>query len=196
MISKTIIAVCYITLQTFVVNPGSQSKQFYDLFLQSKKVSKGQFKGFDVYELSDLLIYHGKGKKKRDLHIKHRDIDESLLFFHDTIADARIYHLKFFKSDVQGLPIVMMLDVESDTSLGQHIFLIKDKEVIYCGFINFAADDYNFSSLGIHVRIESVDERIILSFDTENIIDYSMKTLIDGSELRFEIVRGNIIRIQ
>lgn len=196
MIIKAIIVVCYITLHTFTVNPGNQSKIFIDLFLEPKKVSIGKFKGFDVYDLSDLMVYQGTGKKRRELYIIRRDTDESLLFFQDTIADTRIYHLKFFKSDEPRLPTVMMLDVEGYISVGQHIFLIGDKEATYCGFISYAADDYNFSSLGLHARIESVDDRIILSFDTENIIDYSMDTLIDGSDLKFEIVRHDVIRLQ
>ena len=196
MIIKAIIVVCYITLHTFTVNPGNQSKIFIDLFLEPKKVSSGKFKGFDVYDLSDLMVYQGTGKKRRELYIIRRDTDESLLFFQDTITDARIYHLKFFKRDEQDLRVVIMLDVEGDVSVGQHIFRIRDKEVTYCGFINYAADDFNFSSLGFHARIETVDDRIILSFDTKNIIDYSMDTLIDGSDLKFEIVRHDVIRLQ
>ncbi len=196
MISNAIIVVYYLAFHFIAANPGSQSTIFIDLFLEPKKVSYGQFKGFDMYELSDFYVYHGRGKKMRNLYINRREKDEQLLYFKDTIADALEYHLKFFKSDEPKLPTVMMLDVENDISLGQHIFRITNKEATYCGFINFAADDYNFSSLGLHALIESVDDRILMSFNTEGIIDYAMDSLFDSSKVKFEIVRNNVIRLQ
>jgi hypothetical protein len=196
MISNVIILVNYVALLFFAAYPGSQRSVYYELYVEPQKISRGQFKGFSLYELNDFNIYHGTGGKKRDIFINRRNSDSELFHFQDTISMASDYNLKFFLSSEPDLPVVVMMSVENEVSLGQHIFRLTGNSITHSGFIHYAADDYNFSSLAYHAHIEEVEGRLLLSFNTESIIDYSLDSLLNGRDVKFEILRQKVIRIQ
>ena len=90
----------------------------------------------------------------------------------------------------------MLADVSDLTSLGIHVFLIDQNVVHYCGFLNYTADNFNFSSLALYSHFEFVDGKIIYTLDDINFIDPSKEELIPGADLKFEITNNKVTRIQ
>ena len=193
MIARQYIGIIFILLPFFAAR--AQSSGFSDQFIKPVHLESGKYKGFDKYDIGDVFLYHGTRKHKSEFYAVEKETDQVVFSFQDTTAKVDSYALKFFKAGNTVQPAVVMINVEVDHSIGQYIFLISGPRVFNAGFLNYAADDFNFSSLGIHAIISIVGDQIILTFDNIRIIDFANETVIDGSKLNFQITPEEIIRI-
>jgi hypothetical protein len=103
---------------------------------------------------------------------------------------------KFF-SDVDNSALLIMVEVAVEYSWGQHVVLIKDNAVNYLGYMNYAVLGEELEeSISDYCIITSSQDKIWLTFEDVKIIDYSNDDkLIDGRELKFELSRNGIIRL-
>jgi len=193
MIARQYIGIIFILLPFFAAR--AQSAGFSDQFIKPVHLESGKYKGFDKYDIGDVFLYHGTRKHKSEFYAVEKETDKIVFSFQDTTRRATSYTLKFFKAGDSVQPAVVMINVEVDHSIGQYILLISGPRVINAGFLHYAADDFNFSSLGLHAIISQVDDQIILTFDSTEIIDFTNETVIDGSKLMFQITPEEIIRI-
>jgi len=167
----------------------SQSDQFLDIYLEPSVV-----KSTEVFDLGFYQILKKK-KKANEIKVVNKSNQETIFSFYNTRSNSYFTNPKFFKSSVESQPVILMVDVHSSHSLGQQVFLIKENEVIHSGFIEFAADDYNFSSLSLYSHFEMKEDNIVITFEDIDIIDLVNEEIIKGSSLRYEIQEGIIKRV-
>lgn len=190
----------YLVFYTFILavsaisGANAQSSFFGDIFLEPDEVVSGEYKGLNRFEFEEIAILI-EPKKADRITILEADNDQQIFNFINEHPESYFSKPRFFKSDSETDPVVMMLDVHAVHSIGQQMFLIQGKEVINVGFLPYAVDDFNFSSLSLYSRFESEGETIFQSFGDIDIIDIEKEVIVKGSDLRFKIENNRITRI-
>jgi len=176
-------------------NSQAQSDQFLDIYLEPSVAHSSKYKNMEVFDLGALQMLK-KQKKANEIIVLNKSNQETIFTFHNSEYGTHFTNPKFFKSEIDSLPVILMVDLHSNHSLGQHIFIIKKNEVVHSGFIKFAVDDYNFSSLSLYSQFEIDGDKIIQTFQDIDIIDLANEEIIKGSTLRFEIQERTIKKVR
>lgn len=169
---------------------------FSDIYLEPDTILSGKFKNYEAYDLGYMTLYK-KSKKAEEIIVVDKSTDTELFSFSNSMPKAEFKKPRFFQSDQIDQPIIMLLDVSGNYSLGVQVFLIEENQIYDCGFLAYAVDNYNFSSLALYTHFVLTEDKIILTFDDDiNIIDNNAEQLIEGNDLKFEIYDYQIKRIQ
>jgi len=172
----------------------AQTIPFYEIYIEPSVAYSGKYKNIEVFDLGTLQLLKKK-KKANEISVVDPSNQEIIFTFQNDERGTHFTSPKFFKSDVDSLPIILTVDIHFEHSLGHHIFFIKEKEVIHNGFIEFAADDFNFSSLSLYSQYEMQGDKIIQTIQDIDIIDLANEEIIKGSTLKFEIQERTIRRV-
>ena len=173
-----------------VINVHGQLR-LLDQYAKPYEIKAGAFNGYAGYEFSDMELVHRGGS----FVIKQLNGSVRYYTYQDTSTVATEYSFRFFKGPKEEIPVVIMMDVASDHSMGQNLFLLRDKQVENAGFLRYAADDFNFSSLALHAIFSYENGNILLTFDDADIIDFERETVVQGNTIRFQIGNDYIKRI-
>jgi hypothetical protein len=88
-----------------------------------------------------------------------------------------------------------MLEVAAEFSWGQEIILIKNGKVFHPGYLNYAINTGNGTSIANHSHFASNQQSIFLTFDDVPIVNWDNdKVVIPGDSIRFEITEKQIIK--
>jgi len=167
----------------------AQTDQFLDIYLEPSVV-----RGTEIFDLEFFQLLKKK-KKANEIKVVNKSNQETIFSFYNTRSNSHFTNPKFFKSSIESQPVILLVDVHSSHSLGQEVFLIKENEVIHSGFIEFAVDDYNFSSLSLYSHFEMKEDNIVITFEDIDLIDLVNEEIVKGSSLRYEIQEGIIKRV-
>jgi len=172
----------------------SQSAKFSDIYLEPDTLKSGNFKDYEAYDLRFMELYKKVGRSNK-IQIMDKSTDIELFSFENTIPKTHFKKPRFFRTnDDSNTLTIMMLDVSEYYSHGVHVFLIEDTEIYHSGFMGYAADNFNFSSLALYSHFEQSGDKLILSFDEVDLIDHATEEIVNGSYLKFEILKDNIRR--
>jgi hypothetical protein len=173
----------------------AQSVKFIDLYLEPDTIRSGNYKNHEAYDLGHMVLYK-KIEKANKFQIMDKSTNIELFSFNNTIHKTNFKKPKFFQNDDGSKqPTILMVDVSDIFSYGVHIFLIEDSQFHHSGFLDFAADNYNFSSLSLYSHFERIDGKLILTFDDIDLIDHAEEELVKGGNLKFEIQEDSIKRL-
>ena len=166
----------------------SQSEPFYsDLFLEPSGELMDKNGGYLMYDLGHVVLYNGIEKNARTFYVK--DVtsgNEIFEYQNESIKNTR-FDPKFFKAS-NDLPIVIMMDIETSFSWGQHVFLINGNMVTYAGFLPYGADDFNFSNLGLYAQFRYKGDYLELTFrEGVKYINYLTDDLLSSADLKFKV---------
>ena len=171
-----------------------QSAIFTDIYLEPDTIQSGKFKNYEAYDLGYLTLYKLPRKAEKFI-IATRSTDVEIFSFKKPNKKGYLTKPHFFKSEVAGQPTIMIADVSDLYSFGVHIFLIDEDMVTHCGFLGYAADNFNFSSLWMYSHFELQGDKIIYTMDNVAYIDHANEELVYGSDLKFEITDHSVERI-
>ena len=192
---KSIIFIVFcLAFNLFGSRVNGQSILFNEMYLEPDTIQSGNLKNFEGYDLGYLMLYK-KPKKANEFFISTRSTDVEIFSFQKPNPKGYLTKPHFFRSDVAGQPIIMIADVSELYSYGVHVFLINKDSVTYCGFLGYAADNFNFSSLALYSHFELQGNKIIYTLDDIDYIDHSEEELISGKDLKFEISNNSVQRI-
>lgn len=191
---KSILAQLALLLVSGVVF--AQSTPFYeDMYLDSKPGVVDKKGSYEAYDLGKFVFYNGTRKYAKSFYIEDANTGNKIFNFEDVERKASRFDPKFFKANNE-LPIVIMVDIETAYSWGQHIFILEGDQVSYSGFLPYGADNFNFSNLALYAHFDYRGDHFILSFreDTQ-FIDYVSDDIFEGGDLKFKVERNKITRI-
>lgn len=193
-IQKTVILTLCIMFLVGLNTVNSQSAKYYDVFLEPDTLKFGTYKDFEAYDLGHLVLYKRAGRSNK-IQIMDKSTDIELFSFENSLLKTHLKKPKFFKTyDIDNAPTIVMLDVSEIYSHGVHVFLIEDSQVFHSGYLDYAADNFNFSSIALYSHFEQIGDKLILSFDEVDLIDHVSEELVNGAYLKFEILKDNIRR--
>ena len=174
----------------------AQSGAFYtDMYLEPTGEIGGRKGGYATYDLGKVIMFNGLKNNAKFFYIEDALSGKRLFSFTEEEIKAARFDPKFFKANDE-LPIVLMLDLETSFSWGQHIFIIDGKEITHCGFLPYGADNFNFSNLGLYAQFSYKGEYFVLTLREDvKYIDYVTDDLIDASKLKFKVEKNKITRI-
>ena len=162
-----------------------------DQYVKPHQVETGSFTGYTGYRYDGFELLHRGGR------VIIRDVasNQQYFSFQDTSTIATEFSFRFFKGPKDEIPVVILMDVSADTSLGQNVFLMKEGTVGHAGYLKYAVDDYNFSSLALHAIFSYEAGKLYLTFDDADIIDFDRQRVMNGESMRFEIGSNYINRL-
>ena len=174
----------------------AQSEPFYsDLFLEPSGELMDKNGGYLIYDLGHVVFYNGIEKNARTFYVK--DVasgNEIFEYQNESIKNTR-FEPKFFKANDE-LPIVIMMDVKTSFSWGQHVFIINGNKIAYVGFLPYGADDFNFSNLALYAQFRYKEDYFELTFrEGVKYINYLTDDLLSSADLRFKISEKEIIKL-
>lgn len=191
---KTIVLTLSVALLLGLHSVYSQATKYSDIYLEPDTLKSGAFKDYEAYYLESVVLYKKVGKSNT-IQIMDKSTDVELHSFTNDIPETHLKKPRFFRSsDEDNSQTIVMLNVSEIYSLGVHIFLIEDSKIYHSGFLEYAADNFNFSSLALYSEFEQIGDKIILSFQEVDLIDLSTEEIVNGSYLQFEILKDNIRR--
>lgn len=174
----------------------AQNTPFYkDLYLKSDSGIEDKRGSYEAYDLGSVIFFNGTGKYTKTFYVADVKSGDKIFNFEDTESKASRFAPKFFKAR-EDLPIVIMVNLETSYSWGQHIFILEDKQLSYSGFLAYGADNFNFSNLALYAQLDYYGDYFILSFSPDTkFIDYVTDDLYTGRDLAFKVEKNKISRI-
>lgn len=172
----------------------SQNVNYEDLYLKPDARLEKKKGGYDVYHIGKLKFFNGVGNDAKSFHIEEPN-GKVLYVFEEKESKASRFKPRFFSAGDNN-PILVLLNLETSYSWGQHILIIDGEEVSNIGFIAMGADNFNFSDIGLYARIQAVDDHYLLSFNQDEIfIDYLTDDSIPGAEIKYKLDKSGIYRL-
>lgn len=160
--------------------------------------SKNQLnKHFIEYRLGRILVNNGEGKESKYFYIIDKSTGNKIYEYDQKDSKARRFVPKFFMTDDDDNLIILCMSLEGNYSWGVHVFIIDHGEVFHSGFINYGADNFNFSSLALYTQFEQNNDWFKMTFREDiKIINYATDDLIEGSSIEFKVEKDRITRIR
>lgn len=192
---KRTVLITLLTLLFLDLNSGyAQPTKISDIYLEPDTLKSGTYADYEAYYLEDLVLYKKVGRSNT-IQIMDKSTDVELFSFKNDIPETHLKKPRFFRSfDESNSLTIIMLDVSEIFSQGVHIFIVDHNKIHHSGFLEYAADNFNFSSLALYSEFEQVGDKVILSFQEVDLIDLSTEEIVNGAYLQFEILEDNIRR--
>ncbi len=164
------------------------------LVLPAKKSSQ---KHYSEYEVGYIKVFVIDDKNEERFYIIDTRTGEKIYDY--TEGEERAMHLKprFYMAEGQDNPIIICMSLETTYSLGTYVFIVDDGKVYFPGFIEFGADNFNFSAIGLYAQFEQHGDWFLMFFqDDVKLIDYVTDDLLYGNQIEFKIERDKITPIR
>jgi hypothetical protein len=171
----------------------SQNEPLERIFINKEIIDSGIYKNYAQYDLGDFIVNNGIHENNLKFHVVDKKTSQIIYSRHDTLSDAMILKPVFFSNTGNYELIIIMLEVAAEYSWGQEIILIKNGKVFYPGYLNYACNEENGTSIANHSHFIRKKHSILLTFDDVPIVNWDNdKLVIPGSSLRFEITEKQI----
>lgn len=172
----------------------TQKLIYQDLYLEPDSRVMDKRGGFDVYIYQDLKVFNGLGKDAKNFRIENSE-GLSLFEFQQEKSRASRFKPRFFSAGPEH-PLIILLNLETSYSWGQHVILVDGTDVRNLGFIPVGADNFNFSDIGLYARITAMEDTFLMAFpDDIKFIDYLTDEIISGSELKYKLDESGVYRL-
>lgn len=154
-------------------------------------------KNFVEYQIGRIQLYNGKGKESKYFYITDKSTEHKVYEYKQEKSKALRFVPQFFKAEGNDNLVILCMSLEGNYSWGNHIFIIDRGEVFHAGFIEYGADNFNFSSIAIYSSFEKHDDWFKMIFrDDMKFINYNTDNLIGGNYINFKIEKNEITRIK
>lgn len=172
----------------------TQKLIYQDLYLEPDSQVMDKRRGFDVYIYEDLKVFNGLGKAAKNFRIESSE--GSVLFeFQQENSKASRFKPRFFSAGAEH-PLIILLNLETSYSWGQHVILVDGTDIRNLGFIPVGADNFNFSDIGLYAQITAIEDTFLMAFpDDIKFIDYLTDEIISGSELKYKLDKSGVYRL-
>lgn len=171
----------------------SQNEPLERIFINKEIVDSGIYKNYAQYDLGDFIVYNGILENNLKFQVFDKKTSKIIYSRHDSLSDAMILKPIFFSTTGNDKLIVIMLEVAAEYSWGQEIILIKNDKVFYPGYLNYARNVENGTSIANHSHLRRNKHSILLTFDDVPLVNWDNdKQVIPGSSIRFEITEKQI----
>lgn len=159
-------------------------------------IQSGEFANYYQFDLGYFYFYNGRFINNLTYKIQNKARKQIVFARKDTLSDAMILKPKFFCNS-DNSTILIMIEVAAEYSWGQEIILIKNKEVKYLGYLDYAVDKDNGESISDYCDFLCENGKLIMIFKDIPIIYWPDESnLINGKDLKFEITDNEIKQIK
>ena len=154
-----------------------------------------QYKNYSEYELDSFYFYIGKGKESLYLYMINKMSGAQVFNIDERELGARRHEPRFFGKEGDQSTMIITVSLVGDYSWGSHILIIEGNKVYNAGFIQYSADNFNFSSIGLYAQFEKVGDNFIMFFQEDvQLINYATEEIISGADLEFLVSKTKVIR--
>lgn len=174
----------------------AQDKPLFNVKIDNVIVNAGKYKDYDKYDIGNYIIFIGRYRTNLKYDIQDKVTGEIAFTKDLSKTNAWILTPKLFANYDNSIK-VLMIEVASETSWGQEIYLTKDNKVKYIGYLDYAVNIEKGISISEYCKMSEVKGKIIMTFDDVPMIYWPEgKKIINGKDLKFELDFNGIKRIK
>jgi len=167
-------------------NLQAQDPSLVNIKIDRVLVDNGKYKDYYKYEIENYILYNGRHKNNLKYEILDKVTNEIVLSKDNSQSDAMILKPKFFETSDKSIK-VLLIEVTAEYSWGQEIVLIKEKNVKYIGYLDYAVDIENGLSIADYCKLTYENGKVIMTFKDVPLVYWPEdKNIINGKDLRFE----------
>lgn len=171
----------------------SQNITLEKMDMKGELQENGPHKNYYKYVIGNYILYNGRYENNLLYHIVDTTSGKVVLENDPSESDAMIRKPVFF-SNPPGSLIVILIEEAAEYSWGQEVILIKNDMVKNLGYLSYAADNENTSSIASYCSLSTDQNTVIMTFENITIINLKDGSTLNGKDLKFELTSEGILR--
>lgn len=173
-----------------------QDIDFISVQIEPELIESGEYKNFYKFDLGQYVLLNGRHENNLRYKILNKKTDQIDYENKNSMSDAMIRIPMFFINEDKSI-IIILMEEAAEYSWGQEVILISDGRINNIGYLSYAVSGEEYEeSLADYCRIQGDKNKMVMSFEDVQIIDYSNNdAIIEGKDLKFELSPEGIKRI-